>query len=249
MWAPGLASLNPDRSIRWSRPFDKYGGLSQLEREALTYFNHLEKYPKFTVDVAQRIIAQILARRGDHTAAVAELERIIARHPDLATVNTADRVAASKADGYLIGHESVESPVWRPEYFTYLLLMNPYEATRQNDKAVATGLALAGACSRDGWYWNVNRRVGDVCKRNNRLTEAEKQYQLALQGCRRFITNRIARKKVLDELGFIVKSPNFVSWEHMVREREGWDKVIAELEALVLSTKTKMVPEGPKNAK
>lgn len=233
-WCGGLVFLNPDRTIRASNPFDRSGVISSDHREALAYFNHLEKYPKLTKDIAQSAIAQILWKQGDPAGAIAELEQVIARHPDLVAVNKADREAASKPDGYIIGHESVGShPLWRPEYSVYLSLMGFYQRQGQNDEAVTTGLKLASICSNDGWYWKVNRRVGDVCAKNGRWIEAEKQYQLALEGCRRFVGQRISRKKIREDMGFATKPTAFVSWEHNVLEVEGWKRTITKLENLL----------------
>ena len=242
MWVGGLVFLNPDRTIGVSRPFDRDGKISQEEREILAYFDHLEKHPKLTIDVAQCFIADKLWRQGKLAGATAELEAIIARHPDLAAINAADRQAAVQADGYLIGHvpPNETTPVWRPEYDAYLWLSGLYQAQGQNDNAVATAVALAEACSADGWYYRLNRRVGDRCAENGRWTEAERQYRLGVQGYRQVVADRAARQEAAEAAGLISKPPDFVeSWEKTILEVWEWKAVLEVLENLVQEAQAK----------
>ena len=64
-------------------PLDNDGFISANERAVLTYFEHLEKYPRLTKDTAQLIIAKMLEHQGNKNGAISELETIIARHPNL----------------------------------------------------------------------------------------------------------------------------------------------------------------------
>ena len=211
-----LVLLNPDGSIRWSRPFGRDGKISREEREILMYFEHLEKYPRLTKDVAQWIIAQMFCHQGDFVRAISELEAMIARYPNLAAITAADSEAANKPYGYLIGHEFPDEsrPIWRPQYSAYIRLMDLYQSQGEKAKAVTTGLALASNCSPDGWHWDINRRVGDLCAKNDRWAEAEKQYQLASKGCRKVIEDFISRKEALRE----PPPPGSVSWRQQILE-------------------------------
>ena len=231
----GLAYLNLDGSIRPGKPFDADGEIPPHKRQFLAYFDHLEKYPRLTKDRAQLFIAQMLRMQGDLAGAIAELEVMVARYADLAVINAADREAAAKPDGYFIGHQFSGEvfPIHRPQYSAYVFLMRLYQSQGEKEKAITTGLTLAAVCSSDGWYSHVNRQVGDLCVENERWAEAEKQYRIALQGVRKLVADRAARKEAAYEVGLISKPPDFVSWEHEILEVEGWKREIAELEELV----------------
>lgn len=226
----GLVFLNPDRSIRERRPFDRYGKISQEKREILVYFDHLGKYPRLTKDVAQLMIADMLVTQGDVAGAIAELKAIIARYPNLAAITATDREAANKTDGYLIGHGfHGNSPIWRPQYSAYIRLMNLYQSQGKKAKAIATGLALASSCSPDGWHLNINRTVGDFLATNSRWAEAEKQYQLALKGYRKVVENTISRRESFGD----PPPPGSVSWRQQILEEWGMGAKLTKLENLV----------------
>ena len=71
-WLGTTVLLSPSGSVSESRPFDRYGGISKEKLEILAYFEHLEKYPRRTIDVAQLISAQIRAEQQDFKGAIAE---------------------------------------------------------------------------------------------------------------------------------------------------------------------------------
>lgn len=198
--------------------------------ELVAYFEHLEKYPRLTKDIAQYLIAYMLSYQGNKVGAIAELEDLISRYPDLAAINAADREEAAREmaagpDGWFIiqdpGWEKL--PLWRPQYRAYISLMGWYGDQGDQDKALATGLKLVSFCSPDGWDWCVNKQVAALCAEMEFWTEAEKQFQLALQGVHNFVAVKAQR---LEELGY--KPPGFVSWED--EALKGWKYNISDLE-------------------
>lgn len=231
--APGLVILDADGSVRATHPYDRDGLLSPQDRETLAYFAHLERHPRLTKDTAQLIIAQMLFHQGEVTAAIAGLEALISRYPDLAAINAADREAAANPDGYLIAHEPIWylKPIWRPQYQAYCYLMEWCALQGDKDKAVATGLQLVSLCTPDGWDWYLNRHVGRVLSRNDRWAEAAEQFRLALQGLRRLIQDEAARNQAAYEAGLMVRPLDFVSWEDEALKAHGDD--VAGLEQLL----------------
>jgi len=233
MWAPSIALLNPDRTIRASYPFDQDGMISILEKEALIYFDHMEKYSIPTKYVAQLVIASMLQAQGDTSGAISELENLINGYSDIHTINKADRETASKPGGYLIACEPPfhMNPVWRVQYATYQLLINLYQLQGEQEKAVTTGLALVLLCSPDGWYWNINRHVGDICAKNDQWVVAAEQYELALQGVRNLVEVQAQRLQALYEAGYMMKPDGFISWEDQALESQ--EANIVKLEELL----------------
>ena len=95
-WLGTTVLLSPiGFSVSESRPYDRYGTISKGNLEKLAYFEHLEKYPRRTIDVAQLISAQIRAKEGDFKGAIAELEALIARSANLRQIITTDQQLAS----------------------------------------------------------------------------------------------------------------------------------------------------------
>lgn len=193
MWQGGLVFLNPDGTIRVAKPFDRDGQISQLEREALAYFEHLARYPRATKVIAQLFISEMLSQKGDRTGAVAVLKKIVTNSAQyLALISRADRIAASRPDGYYI-----RRLVRRPEYQAYLSLIGYYEKQDELDKAVEIADTLFKLCSKDGWLWSVNRHLGDFYDRHGLRSRAEEQYRLALAGLRKFEEDMEKRSKLV----------------------------------------------------
>lgn len=178
MWQGGLVFLNPDGTTRTAKPFHRNGEISQLEKEALAYFKHLEKYPKPTAVMAQLFISQILGLKEDMAGTIAVLEKIVSSSAAyLARINKADRIAASQSDGYYI-----RGLITRPEYRAYLSLIGYYEKQQKIEKAISTADKLFNLCTKDGWLWSINKHIGNFYERHGLVKKAEEQYQLALDG-------------------------------------------------------------------
>ncbi len=170
-------------------------------REILAYFEHLEKYPRRTVDVAQLMIAQMLSSQGDVKGAIAELETIIDRTGDLRTIVAADNQLAKRPNAHLVKSHTPYAfrRVARPQYAAYIDLMLLYQSQSEVEKAVAIGLELANTASPDGSRWSINRPVGDLLAQNGRWAKAEEQYQLAVNAYREFVEETIVEKELANQ--------------------------------------------------
>ena len=170
-------------------------------REILAYFEHLEKYPRRTVDVAQLMIAQMLSSQGDVKGAIAELETIIDRTGDLRTIVAADNQLAKRPNAHLVKSHTPYAfrRVARPQYAAYIDLMHLYQSQSEVEKAIAIGLELANTASPDGSRWSINRPVGDLLAQNGRWAKAEEQYQLAVNAYREFVEETIVEKELANQ--------------------------------------------------
>jgi len=189
-----------DGEIQRSTPFDQNGEFDPMERAILRYFAHLEEYPRLTVDTAQMALASLLYRE-DRDKADAELQAMLTRHSDLASLIEADRRAAADPDGHIVAVDifTHRYRLYRIPCYGLRSLWQSYEARGDMDKALPTGLELVEKCSSNGWYWRENQRVGDLAARMERWEIAAEQYRLALQGLRKLVADRIAMKEMLYE--------------------------------------------------
>ncbi len=178
MWQGSLVFLNPDGSMRVAKPFDKDRDLSQLEREALTYFDHLKYYPVSTQAMARLFMADMHASAGDQARASAVLREMVSdSRAYLNLIHKADRIAGRKPEGY-----HVRSLGRRPEYRAHLSLIRLYERQGEVDNAVGTARALMDLTGKEGWLWNLNRRIGEFYERRGLKEQAKEQYRLAVDG-------------------------------------------------------------------
>jgi hypothetical protein len=232
MWAPSRVELNEDNSVRISFPFDRDSYISRQENEVLTYFEHLDKYPNSTKDLAQYIIALMLRQKGDMNGAISELKDIIVRYPDLSIIRKADFDASKKPYGYLIGCEPPFDayPVWRVQYQACLMLLNLYSQQKNQVKVEEISLKLASECSPDGWYWYINRQLGNIYALHNLPQLASLQYDIAIKGIRDFAKSRGTRMQILFEEGYMIKPADFTSWEDIALN--SLSNTIAEIEYL-----------------
>lgn len=192
-WQGSLVFLNPDGSVRTTKPFQRHGEISHLEKESLNYFHHLDKFPRSTMVTAQLFISQMLALKGDLAGAAAVLEEIVTVAGNyLPKLNRADRLAASQPGGYHIRNFDT-----RPEYRAYISLIGYYEKLQQLDKANATAEKLISSCTQDGWFWKINRYIGDYYQRHEAGALAEKQYRLALDGLLKHKADVARRNKLV----------------------------------------------------
>lgn len=215
MWAPGLVSYNEDESIKTSFPFDKDSSISILENEVLTYFEHIQKYPQKTKDVAQYIIALMLRHLGKNDEAISELKNFQNTYPDLSKVKEHDFNAANRPYGYLIENEPPfdEFPIWRVQYAASLLLIELYSQQNDIENVKKLSSKIISECSSDGWYWNINKYAGDIYAKNNLKKQAIEQYDLAINGIKNKSKKKGDRHNVLYQNGYLIKSKDFISWE------------------------------------
>ena len=108
--------------------------------------------------------------------------------------------------------------------------------TVRNEKAIDLSLKLASECSPDGWYWNINRFVGDICAQNGEWNLVAEQYDLSLKGIRRIVDHQSARMNVLYEQGYMIKPNGFVSWEDEALKSH--TATIIEIEDLLMQSRS-----------
>ncbi|MBN2133593.1 MAG: hypothetical protein JW741_29095 [Sedimentisphaerales bacterium] len=176
-WQGGLVFLNADGSVRLARPFSR-DGTTQREREALAYFRHLRRFPRATAVMTKLTLANVLLTQGQEDHAVSVLEDTVrTSRTYLAMVSRADRMAAARPDGGLIGLHPT-----RPEHRAHLALMRHYEKQGDMRKSFDVAQQLVELASKDGWLWQINEQVADLYRRNGQGDRARTQYQLALTG-------------------------------------------------------------------
>jgi len=217
MWQGGLVFLNPDKTIRSAKPFDRHGEISQTESEALAYFEHLEKYPRSTKVTAQFFIAKMPYQKGDVEGAISALEKITSNSAGyLSTMVQADGVAALGPYGYHIRDLS------RPEVDAYFDLIGLYEQKGQFDKAIAKGDQFASSVN-NGPRWDIIKLLGKFYDGRNFKEKAKAQYQVALSVVEKYIEADKERSKHLE----FIKPPTEQDLSpHLKREA-------AELESLI----------------
>jgi hypothetical protein len=98
------------------------------------------------------------------------------------------------------------------------------------EKVVTTGMELVSICSSDGWYWNINQHIGDICAKKGRWDIAAEQYDLALQGIRKKIGEQTQRLEALFVEGCMMKPDNFISWEDQaLKPQESYIRKLEDL--------------------
>ena len=193
-WQAGLVYLNPDGTVRVAKPFDKDGQIFQREKEALAYFDHMERCPARTSVTAMLFKAKIQESRGDLQAAIATLEKVVSEAEGyLAELHRADKAAGVSRDGFYI-----RSSLRRPESEAYFLLIDLYERRNVLDHVREKAGKLVSACSPDGWNWTINSQLGDVYARVGFLGPAREQYQLAQKGLAALKEYMGARSKLVE---------------------------------------------------
>ena len=228
-----------------ARPFDRFGGIRKDNLEILAYFEHLEKYPRRTIDIAQLIRAQIWAEGGDFKGAIAELEAIIDKSAELKTLVAIDEQvtrpnithsAPVRIVPFLVRLRGVA----RPQYSAYRYLMHLYQLQKDVKKAMVVGLELANIASPDGREWFINRVVGNLLAQNGRWAQAEEQYQFAVNGFRAEVEALIVEKELSNES----LPPSGTSWSHQIWKVWRMDRTLTELEKGLTEAKAK--PQAPR---
>ncbi|HET6559057.1 MAG TPA: tetratricopeptide repeat protein [Prolixibacteraceae bacterium] len=229
LWAPSRVIFNEEESLKTDFPFNRDGKIDILEKEALAYFEHLEKYPQRTRDVAQYMIALILHQNGKFNEAILELEMLLANYPDLSKIRIIDFDASKRENGHLIGNEPPFDalPIWRIQYSASILLINLYIKQNRIEEAITIGSKLVQQCSPDGWYWNINEFVGNIYATNNLPTLAYEQYDKSINGIKEKSKIQAIRMDALLSIGNAMKPENFVTWDDVIlKSNKGWiDKI------------------------
>jgi tetratricopeptide (TPR) repeat protein len=190
IWEMNQSSLrryNRDGSIRGGIPF----GTSQQEKEVLAYFNHLDKYPILTKDVAITFIAEIYGHQKKYKEGAEELEKVIANTDQLTKTLQADRITATDANGFLI------RGIDRPEYRAYISLVGCYEILKNTEKATATTDSFASIVNQ-GPNYGMMKRIGEFYDKHGLKEKAKSQYQQALNRINEDIVADMERSKHLE---------------------------------------------------
>ena len=218
MWAPGLVIFNNDNTLRATFPFDKDSSISILENEVLDYFSYLEKVPNNTRDVAKYVIALMLIHKSDIEGAISELKEIFTIDNDLSEIRYSDFQASKKKYGYLIGSEPPFDimPVWRVQVEAGLKLINLYSQIKNVKKAMEISSKLSLELSPDGWYWNVNKYLGDIYVQNGMKDLALSQYNLSIKGIEDRIKCKSIRMEELFKQWYVIKPDSFRDWKDEV---------------------------------
>ncbi len=174
----GLVSIDPEGTIRKTRPFDRDGEIDHREQEALRYFSHLARYPRSTRAMARLLGSHLLLAQGDAPRAVAMLESMVEdADAYLSALNRTDRIAVSRDDGFLC-----RNLFGRPEYHAYLMLAQEYQRQGKTEATLKSASTLVQRYSSDGWLWWINREVADLYRNAGRSDLADEQYSLTLKG-------------------------------------------------------------------
>ena len=194
IWEMAQGSLsyhNRDGSIRKGRPFDAHGYMSQDRKEILAYFDHLNKYPVYTKDVARIFISEILLHQGRFSDAALEYETLLS-DPQFSKAVQEDAVAASQVNGYLIKN------IDRPQYRAYIALVESYKKLGKSERIIAETDKLAAVVNH-GANIGIVKRVGETYDEIGLESKARSQYQIALGKLNNLIDIDKKRTKLLRE--------------------------------------------------
>ncbi len=143
-----------------------------------------------------------------------------------------DYEASQLPHGYLI--ESAPPydrlPLIRVELSACNLLLGLYTLNNEDEKLIQLSDKIANEFSFDGWYWFINKKLGNIYAQHNQTIKAYEQYQLSIEGIKKRCKNLGERYEVLYEEGFVIKPEDFISWEDQSLKIYYQD--IAEIERL-----------------
>ncbi|MFC1526666.1 FlgD immunoglobulin-like domain containing protein [Candidatus Latescibacterota bacterium] len=201
-WARDMGCEFDPYWLTWIRavPFDRDDLVEFQELEVRARFEHLSEHPIRTSDVARWITAQLLADKGDTSAAVSELEALLRDSPDIEELARLDRQAAEGEYGYPLGHD--DGRIYRPQYWAHKTLMRLYADQGEPDRAASVALEWMNALSPDGMYWQNNKNVGNLLSEIGHWTEAAQQYAIAKAGLERYIDDGVERCALFYRLEF-----------------------------------------------
>ena len=213
---PTLMTRRPDGKIIVRRIGEGKRTLSAEERATLAYFEHLNEHPKLTKDVASLYIAALYRGQKKDDKAIETLETLVKeRGKEAAATNESDRKASISPDGvWIVG-------IARPWVVASEELMEYYASKKDYGAAMSVGKRAVDTVSKDGWYWQLNGRLGDIYKaksQEQKSVEAAVQYELAIKGAiymmRRYAEFVKAREGTIENI-------NTVYWTKVVGTLKG----------------------------
>ncbi len=191
--------------------------LSKRERvEAIsreTYVAHMRQYPVLAADVAGLFMYLISESHRTTPAGEKILKDILYRHPydQMRRAKEADKETAINE------HCPDLMSLMRPEVAAGLHLMRHHEALGDAEQAIEVGQSLVNAVSSDGFYWQINKALGDLYlddMEEGPSPDAERQYRVALDGYLTEIRQKASRKA---ESGDTRGLP-LEAWESTIKE-------------------------------
>lgn len=169
-----LVFLNADGSVRTTKAFDRNGKIAQDEKEILTYFDHLDKYPVYTKDVARIFISEILGHQGKYSEAALELEKFLSDTAEFAESVAADTSAASRVEGYLVRN------IGRPRYRAFVSLMGYNQKLGRNEESILQADRLARIVNQ-GANIEIVKHIGRFYAQFGLQEKSKLQYRIALK--------------------------------------------------------------------
>jgi hypothetical protein len=229
MWAPDLVIENADGKMV-SYPFDRDNKLSILELEALEYFNHLEKNPNLTKDIAMYAIIQMTLAQNDRVDAIALLEDFVVKNQKISKIKEKDYEASKNKYGYLISNELPNEiySLWRVHYPVYLLLEHLYQENGEVEKATNLAKKTIKECGTDGWLWFIKLKSSEILEMNNNFELANEQYSDIENSICEKVKSESVRLNELHLQGYAQKPDSFTSWENIAKEK--YDFILKKLE-------------------
>jgi tetratricopeptide (TPR) repeat protein len=167
--------------------FDSDSTISQQEKDFLTYFEHLEKHPKYTKDIVHIFTANILAYQGDYYSASLELKEVTREQQRYAKAIRADSQIALEINGMQL------KEIIRPDQLAHLQLIACLDKLGKPKMALEALETYAGIINA-GTSFSAIEQVGDLYKEHNLIEKAKKQYERTL----RILVNYMQRSQTLN---------------------------------------------------
>ncbi|MFC1497395.1 hypothetical protein ACFLS1_02835 [Verrucomicrobiota bacterium] len=160
---------------------------------------HILNYPVRTADIARLFAYSISEGQRKSDARHRFLEEILENNPQIEN----EKIQADMLAGITAEWPSSEVFI-RPNGVAALFLLDFYKSQGNGQKLMSYGVKVLNLVSPDGWYWPVNRKLGDYLldsKLDDARPEAERQYRLALKGCLKRIACEARKAQSLKRTG------------------------------------------------
>ncbi len=186
------------------------------------YVSHLEEYAFLTIDIADFFIYLNLQNSGKKKEAMQAIGKIISRH-------TLVKMRDTKIHDKKVAVEPYGVKLWgimRPEIIANIYMIHELRSLGKTDNAISSLQNLVDAISDDGFYWQLNKMLGDLYLDNSQNSQAQKQYRIALVGC-------IERMKV--ETSFLILSRTGKARKNIPLPAS-WSNDLMELKRKIIET-------------
>jgi hypothetical protein len=173
-------------------------------------YRELAQHPILTRERASLWISLLLYQEGRKSAALREMMAIANSNATIHRTIMADQRAADQLHGHYV------AVMRRPIAAVGLHLIRGFGSSDANDESYRVGEAVIQKVSPDGWYWELNKELGDFYSKREASGDsqaARQQYDKALQGYLRHIRIEARFKKML---GGTWDSNPVGSWERQI---------------------------------